>query len=351
MIRRPSRTALHSALSALSGGLRGVAVQRQQDEERKQIGLRNEREAMRDALSLADIGATAAPEDMSDPAVPTVSLGGKRYVVPTLEQREQRQADAAADRARRAAEAAGTVRETEREAANRRAFGAAQIGIPELVPTTSEYNPTVEYADLLGGRRATQPAPRSLTPGQAIAEADKERMGFGYMAEFNDPQGTTFTEDERNRFWRAFNMLQQNNQTGASDARLAYSAFQAIRAGTQQSATIDAAERAEAEARAAARREAERAARGAAFAPPPGVAPVQPDTATARAAAPAQTTPARPAAPFAPAVTPAAPARPVRPKYSEGDMDRALDALGPEAPADDVYAWLASNATPLTRVP
>jgi hypothetical protein len=138
-------------------------------------------------------------------------------------------------------------------------------------------------------------------------------------------------------------MLQQNNSAGVSDTRLAYSAFQAIRAGTQQSATIDAAERAEAEARAEARRIEELRRRNANFETPPGVAPVQSDTATARPVAPAQATPARPAAP----VTPAS----VRPKYSDGDMDRALDALGPEAPADAVYAWLASNATPLIRVP
>jgi len=358
MIRRPSRTALHSALSALSGGLRGVAMQRQQEEERTQTGLRNEREALRDALSLADIGATEAPETFAPgaPVPQTVPFGGKRYIVPTPAERQERASRAEAERARVAAEAKAKVEEAQREAANRRAFGAAQLAVPELVPQTAEYNPTVEYAELFGGRRTTGTTPRSLTPGQAIAEADKERLGFGYIAEFNDPQGATFTESERERFWRAFNILQKNNPTGASDARLAYSAFQTIRAGTQQSATIDAAERAAAEERA----RAERARRSGNRSAPPGVPAVQPNTAAARPAAPATapTAPvaARPAAtPSAPVTAPASapavsPDTAPRTQWRPADYDAALDALGPDAGDAEVNAWLVQNR-PLTRVP
>ena len=348
MIRRPSRTALHSALSALAGGFRGAAVQRQQKEQRDQLALENERSALNTALRLSESGAEVmpprapdAPPDMPGmPAPNTVSFGGQTLRLPSPAERERTRAKAAAEAA-----------ETAREAENLRAFGAAQIAVPELVPPTSEYSPTVEYGDLLGGRRTTQPAPRSMTPGQAIGEAEKERLGQAYISEFGDPNSKVFTENERNRFWRAFVMLQQNNSAGVSDTRLAYSAFQAIRAGTQQSATIDAAERAEAEARAG------RFNRGET---PPGATPVTPSTPAATT--PAQTTPARPATPAATPARPAAPATAPAPtpaaaqdtmpraRWGPADYDAALDALGPEAESDEVNAWLVRNR-PLTRVP
>lgn len=331
MIRRPSRTALHSALSALSGGLRGVAAQRQQAEERTQRDILNQRNALRDALDIAESGATlVTPEQLAaETPPPTVTLGGQRYVVPSLEERARRRADAEEQARAQARQAQLQEAEREREAQNRRAYGAVRVAAPQMLPAESEYDPTVDYASVLGYRPPTQPRSAQLTPNQAIAEADKERLGLGYMVEFADPQVGTFTENERQRFWNAFRMLQQNNPLGASDGRLAYSAFQTIRTGTQQSSTVDAVERAEAEARRAS------GGGGAPIAPPPGAKPAPADTVTTAQPAPAET---------------AAPAQPQRRTYSEADLDAALDALGPEASKQDVEAWLRINR-PLNRTP
>lgn len=344
MIRRPSRTALHSALSALSGGLRGVAAQRQQAEERAQRDILNQRNALRDALDLAESGAmVATPEQLAaETPPPTVTLGEQRYVVPSLEERAKRRA-AAEEQARAEARRVQLQEaEREREAQNRRAYGAARMTMPNIVTAESEYDPTVDYQSVLGYRQPTAPRSTQLTPNQAIAEADKERLGLGYMVEFADPEVGTFTEDERSRFWRAFRMLQQNNPLGASDGRLAYSAFQTIRTGTQQSAMVDANERAAADAERAARR----GFGGVNVPPPPGMQ-AAPDSSVA----PAQPAPA--AAPVTPAQpAPAAPAAAARPKvgYTADDYDAALDALGPEATVDEVSNWLRVNR-PLNRTP
>lgn len=316
MIRRPSRTALQSALSALAGGLRGTAIQRQQEEQRKQLGLENERAALRTALDLAEVGAEvqppdAAPEPAGMPAPPPITFGGQTYRVPS-----------AAERARRVAEAQQKVAEEQREAENRRAYGALRAIVPTAAPEmeVGDYDPNVSYADVLGNlpsyRRTsapTTPTPRPMTAGQQAAENAKERIGDGFLAEFGNAASPKYSADEIARFWNAFDLIKRQNP-GLSEGRMAYDAYQSLSLGTRQSATRDAAEqtpRAESPAPIA-----------PSFPPPPGGSAV---------------TPARPAQPV---TAPARPAVPAGGPATAAEIQAAFAALGSGATNEDIQAWI-----------
>ncbi len=195
MIRRPSRTALHSALSALAGGFRGAAVQRQQKEQRDQLALENERSALNTALRLSESGAEVmpprapdAPPDMPGmPAPPTVSFGGQTYRVPSASERERMRAKAAAE-----------VAETGREATNRRAFGAFGVVQPEN-PRAREYDPTVEYTEVLrrlekeqeaASTELTAPVQRELEAGRELAQSRASAVAW-----FNSTYGDLNFQD------------------------------------------------------------------------------------------------------------------------------------------------------------
>lgn len=345
MIRRPSRTALHSALSALSGGLRGVAMQRQQEEERIQTGLRNEREALRDALSLADIGATEAPETFAPgaPVPQTVPFGGKRYVVPTLAERQERASRAEAERARVAAEAKAKVEEAQREAANLRAFGAAQLAVPEMVPPTAQYNPMVEYEKLIS------PSAQRVASTDTARETALRANRLKARAWFNSVYGDTdVSQATRNRIGQVYTEMSSRMPPNTDPDDL----LVGLMAGYEAQVRTEKMEAERLRAEAAARR----GGRGD-RPPPPGVSAVQPDAAAARPSAPA-TAPgtARPAVtPAAPVTAPASapavsPGTAPRTQWRPADYDAALDALGPDAGDAEVNAWLVQNR-PLTRVP
>lgn len=240
MIRRPSRTALHSALSALAGGFRGMAMQREKEEQRKQLGMENERASLRTALDLAEVGAEVAPEPApgtmpAGPAQPTVSFGGQRYRVPSV-----------ADRARIRAEAEAKVAGATRDRENRGSFGALRMVAPIVSPglDVGEYDENVNYADVLGELspyRISTPTtstatPRPMTAAQQAAEAAKARMGDGYMVEFGNAASTKYNADEAARFWNAFDFIRKQNP-GVSDGRVAYDAFQTLRTGSMQAST------------------------------------------------------------------------------------------------------------------
>ena len=215
MIRRPSRTALHSALSALAGGFRGAAVQRQQKEQRDQLALENERSALNTALRLSESGAEVmpprapdAPPDMPGmPAPPTVSFGGQTYRVPSASERERMRAKAAAE-----------VAETEREATNRRAFGAFGVVQPEN-PRAREYDPTVEYTEVLrrlekeqeaASTELTAPAQRELEAGRELARSRAAaRAWFNSTYGGLNAQDPTISVEERQRRLAESNRLGQ----------------------------------------------------------------------------------------------------------------------------------------------
>jgi hypothetical protein len=305
MIRRPSRTALQSALSALAGGLRGTAMQRQQAEERTQRDLENERSALGTALRLAESGAELAPPRAPDappdmPDMPTVSFGGQSYRVPSLAERERRRTEAAA-----------TAAEAQRESGNRRVFGA--LGMVEPRFAESQYDPQVDYAAVLRGLREPETASTELTaPAQREMEAARElaQKRAAAVAWFNSTAPGA-SQEEQNRLGRLYAEVASRGITNADDVLVAM--MEAER--TRQTVAGQAALEAQREAQAA-KILSETGGGGTGTGtgasdmtrPPPGMGMPAPVT-------PARAMPAPVAPPARPAPAPVAPVIPPKPSW------------------------------------
>ena len=336
MIRRPSRTALHSALSALSGGLRGVAMQRQQAEERAQRDILNQRNALRDALELAESGAAiATPEQLAaETPPPTVTLGEQRYVVPSLEERARRRAEAEEQARAQARQVQLQEAERVREAQNRRTYGALRVLEPQMA---GEYNPAVDYASIIENRQ------QATAAGVRATELERDRAAKRAEARgWLSTQVPQMSQAERNRLGLAYSEIMARGDVDPEDARVALMEAERARINMETQQAL-AGQRDAAAARALA--EAGIGPGTSDITALPGTTPAPAPFMPARPAAPV--TPAQPA-PAAP-VTPATPARP-RVGYTGADYDAALNALGPEATVDEVSNWLRINR-PLNRTP
>jgi hypothetical protein len=206
MLRRPTRTALHSALSALAGGLRGTAMQREQDQMRAERTANTQRQGLLDSLSLADRGAVRVPPPMADapesvvpmPSAPPPELGmpvtfnNEQYIVPSLAERQRRDAMRARD-----------LSEEMREPENRRAYGALRTIDPQFA---AEYDPQVDYAAVVRSRTGVRDANTYAVDDRRDArEAEQAAKRAKAKAWFNSIYPRLDVRDpERNRIGQLY---------------------------------------------------------------------------------------------------------------------------------------------------
>jgi hypothetical protein len=332
MLRRPSRTALHSALSALAGGLRGTAMQREQqqqqeyqqqmmaqrDEDRRLrdegFRLSQESTALRDALALAGAGAVRATPEAELPAGTRVRYRDEDYVIPpppppvarpTLQEQQ-------------------AMRSQEFDEANRRAYGALQLTYPQMA--TGGYNPNVDYKMALGesgkAMEAAQPAPPTSAEvtAQRNVEAQQARRLAARAWYANTVQQLGDDVNAKNAFGRMYEAIARQLPPGSDPEDV----LVAMQAASQGQARMEGIEASTALTRARTRAQEAELEGSAMPLPPPG--------------APAPMVRAAPAP--APVTSPAAPARPT---WQDDDYDAAFDVLGADASDQDVLAWLMAN--------
>ena len=316
MLRRPARTALHSALSAIAGGLRGTAIQREQEaaqkRQREQDLLFGQSRTLTNALALANAGAVEVTPG-TQPSGMRVTYENKEYEIPrppTQRTLEEKTAGAA----------------SEFETRNRRAYGALRVLYPQM---QGEYSPDVDYETVVSqaGKsiEVTRPEPPpAMTPADVTAARDAAALRQRRMnarAWFDTLAQSATTQAEKNRLGMLYTSIASRLPAGADPDDVFIAVQQAMTGVTREEAAqadIDLT-------RARIRELAGESEMGGAAAPPPPGQPTLPVT------------------PRAAPVLPAPAAAPRPQQWTGEDYDAAFDALGPDATNDEILRWMLVN--------